>query len=183
MSKKCIVFSGPSGSGKSTIIKAILSQISNASLSVSCTTRQIRDGEIDGKDYYFITKNQFEQYIRDELFIEYTKCYDNYYGTLKTEIIKRLDENKYCIMDLDYIGAKNVIENQYANYQAKGILILPPSTTSLIQRLQKRMSETNDSLNLRVNQSFNASSITKYDMIIINKNIDASIAKCISLFE
>lgn len=183
MHNKCIVFSGPSGSGKSTIIKAILDRTPDASLSASCTTRQMRSGEIDGQDYYFLSHNQFEQYIKDGSFIEYTRCYGNYYGTLKTEIIKRLDTSKYCIMDLDYVGAKNVIEHQGSDYQAAGVLILPPSITSLAKRLQKRMSETDDSLNLRVSQSFNANNITEYDLIVINKNIDESISKCISLFE
>ncbi|ESU40764.1 Guanylate kinase [Giardia duodenalis] len=176
-------FSGPSGSGKSTIIKAILDRTPDASLSASCTTRQMRSGEIDGQDYYFLSHNQFEQYIKDGSFIEYTRCYGNYYGTLKTEIIKRLDTSKYCIIDLDYVGAKNVIEHQGSDYQATGVLILPPSITSLAKRLQKRMSETDDSLNLRVQQSFNASAITKYELIIINRDINEAISKCISLFE
>ena len=183
MYSKCIVFTGPSGSGKSTIIKGILSKIPNASLSVSCTTRSMRDGEINGQDYYFISKDKFQQNINDRLFIEYTECYGNYYGTLKSEIDRCLTKHKHCIMDLDYPGAKNVMECLGQQYKVVGVLVLPPSITSLSRRLQNRMSETDQSLNMRINQSFSSNTIARYDIIIVNKFVDESIATCISLFE
>lgn len=175
MNKKTIlVFSGPSGSGKSTLIKHLLSDLKSASLTVSCTTRAPREGEIDGVDYHFISKEKFQQLIEDGEFIEHVSCFGNQYGTLKKAVNDVLAKHDVCILDLDFIGAHNVLANKLFEYPCFGFLILPPSLKTLKARLRDRNSETEESLNRRLKESFEPSKIASYDYVIINKDLDTA---------
>jgi len=174
MKKTILVFSGPSGAGKSTLIKYLLDNLKSADLTVSCTTRSPRSNEKDGVDYDFITHEKFESLITQNEFIEYVNCYGNKYGTLKKSVNAVLEKNNICILDLDFEGAYNVLSNKIFAFNCFGILILPPSLKTLKERLQNRNSETTESLELRLKESFQPKRIAKYDCVIINKDLEKS---------
>lgn len=152
-----VIFSGPSGAGKSTIIKSILSKYNNFILSTSATTRQIRAGEVDGVDYFFISPQDFERQIESGGLFEYVKIFDNYYGTLKDFIISNI-LYKDIILDLDYIGFQKIKQeistyNQTTLLQKKinltSIFIKPKFLDDLRQRLEVR-GETKKSIETRI---------------------------------
>ena len=178
--EKILVFSGPSGAGKSTLIKYLLDNLKSADLTVSCTTRSPRTNEKDGVDYHFITHEKFESLITQNEFIEYVNCYGNRYGTLKKSVNDVLEKNDICILDLDFEGAYNVLSNKIFEYNCLGILILPPSLKTLKERLQNRNSETIESLELRLRESFQPKRIAKYDCVIINKDLENSKSELIN---
>lgn len=138
--KKVVVVSGHSGAGKSTLIKHILQKFDTVKLSVSCTTRLPRLGEQDGKDYYFINKTKFKELIKNNEFIEYTECFGNYYGTLKSEIKRILDNGFVCILDIEFSGAYDVLVNGVLGPDVNciGILIEAPCRNVLERRLIAR---------------------------------------------
>ncbi len=181
MSKTILVFSGPSGAGKSTLIKHLLSNLKSADLTVSCTTRPPREGERNGVDYHFVTHDEFEKLVKGNKFIEHVNCYGNRYGTLKKAVNDVLDKNEFCILDLDFKGAYNVLSNKIFKFNCFGILVLPPSLKTLKHRLQNRNSETIESLNLRLNDSFQQKQIAKYDFVIINKNLEKATSELINI--
>ena len=130
-----IVVSGPSGAGKSTLIERFLREDGKSSFSVSYTTRQKRDHEIDGRDYYFVSKERFEEMIGKNSFLEWENVHSYMYGTPKEEVLKILNTGKDIILDIDVKGALN-IQNKCSN--ACLIFIEPPSTEELIRRLALR---------------------------------------------
>ncbi len=173
--KTVIVFSGPSGSGKSTLIKHILSKFGdNVGMTVSCTTRKARAGEINGVDYHFLTSDEFQKNLVDGAFIEHVECYGNRYGTLKSSVDDVLRTKKICILDVDFKGAYKVLMTNLLQYACVGILVLPPSLAALKQRLIDRNSETEESLNIRINDSFNIGSIANYHHVIVNNELENS---------
>ena len=131
-----IVFSSPSGAGKTTLVK-LISKNKNHFVSVSHTTRTPRSNEINGVDYFFINKDQFQKLINDNEFLEYAKVFDNYYGTSKKNIISKLDEGKNIIFDIDWQGTEQIIERKL-RYKLITIFILPPSKKVLRERLSNR---------------------------------------------
>ena len=131
-----IVFSSPSGAGKTTLVK-LISKNKNHFVSVSHTTRTPRSNEINGDDYFFINKDQFQKLINDNEFLEYAKVFDNYYGTSKKNIISKLDEGKNIIFDIDWQGTEQIIERKL-RYKLITIFILPPSKKVLRERLSNR---------------------------------------------
>lgn len=180
MRKIILVFSGPSGAGKSTLIRYLLDNLESASLTVSCTTRTPRSNEKDGIDYHFITPEKFNQLVNQDEFIEYVNCYGNKYGTLKKSVNDVLEKNEICILDLDFEGAYNVLSNKIFEFPCLGILILPPSLKTLKKRLRNRNSETTDSLELRLKESFHPKRIAKYDYVIINNDLENSKSELIN---
>lgn len=167
--KTAIVISGPSGSGKSTLIKALLKSYPTIRLCVSCTTRQKRQGEVEGEDYYFVTEQQFSDYIIEGKFLEYVICYGNRYGTLKTEILSSFEKCDLCLFDLDFKGAHKLLSETSSEFNIVGILILPPSLSAVESRLENRCSETKESLEKRLKDAFDVDAVGQYDHIIINK--------------
>ncbi len=131
-----IVLSSPSGAGKTTLVK-LISKNKNHFVSVSHTTRTPRSNEINGVDYFFINKYQFQKLINDNEFLEYAKVFDNYYGTSKKNIINKLDEGKNIIFDIDWQGTEQIIERKL-KYKLITIFILPPSKKVLRERLSNR---------------------------------------------
>ncbi|HEX2964890.1 MAG TPA: guanylate kinase [Syntrophorhabdaceae bacterium] len=130
-----IVVSGPSGAGKSTLIDRFLREDDRSSFSISYTTRQKREHEIDGKDYYFVSKNIFEEMVRQEGFLEWERVHSNMYGTPKDEVSKLLDTGKDIILDVDVKGAVSIREKCV---NARLIFVEPPSREELIRRLTLR---------------------------------------------
>ena len=131
-----IVLSSPSGAGKTTLVK-LISKNKNHFVSISHTTRTPRSNEINGVDYFFINKDQFQKLINDNEFLEYAKVFDNYYGTSKKNIISKLDEGKNIIFDIDWQGTEQIIERKL-RYKLITIFILPPSKKVLRERLSNR---------------------------------------------
>ena len=185
MRKIVIVFSGPSGAGKSTLISYLLDNYQNAGLTVSHTTRKPRIGERNGGDYYYVSKNEFQDMVNADEFIEYVTCYGNMYGTSKKSIELVLKHKNICILDLDYEGAYKVLETNLLPYECFGILVLPPSIETLKRRLIARHSENEHELTIRLNNSFSVNLIANYEHVIINDDLEMSkqhINKILSAF-
>ncbi|MDR0677004.1 MAG: guanylate kinase [Elusimicrobiota bacterium] len=160
------IVSGPSGVGKSTILKRILRNNKNIIFSISCTTRQKRIDEIDGKDYFFISKENFLNKIKNEEFIEWAKVHENYYGTLKKWIEDNLKTGKDIILDIDYQGAKN-IKKSLTN--GTFVFIIPPTLEILKERIMERNTENDESLKKRLeNAKRELKKKDFYDYIIKN---------------
>lgn len=170
-----IVISGPSGAGKGTICKALLEKHPEIQISTSCTTRSSRVGEVEGINYYFITKEEFKRRIEDDDFIEYAEVYGNYYGTPKSNVEKMLEEGKDVILEIDIQGALKVKENFD---DGTFIFILPPSMEELKQRIIKRGSETPESLMTRFKSAYQELNyISKYNYAVVNDTVETAVSK------
>jgi guanylate kinase len=169
---KLYVISGPSGTGKGTICNEILKEIGNE-FSVSMTTRQPRPGEVHGKEYYFVTKEEFEANIAAGGFLEYATVFDNYYGTPKEMVINRLERGYNVILDIDVQGGLNV---KKAMPEAVLIFILPPSLGVLRSRLEGRGTESKEDVEKRLGQAVNEIKlIGEYDYYIVNDVLEESV--------
>lgn len=165
-----ILVSGPSGVGKDTILDVVLNKNQELQKSISLTTRDIRDNEIDGKDYYFITVPKFEKMIADGEVLEYAQYGSNLYGTPKGPVDKWLSEGKNVILKIEVQGAEN-IKKLYPD--SVGIFILPPSMVELENRLRSRGTEDEDDVKkrLEIAQDEMRKSVN-YDYFVINEDID-----------
>ncbi len=168
-----IVFSAPSGGGKTTIVKALNERHPETVISVSATTRPKRINEQDGVDYYFLDKKTFEKYIEQNKFLEYEKVHDNYYGTLKEVVEQHIALGKVVLFDIDVNGAL-AIKKHYP--QAILIFLKPPSKEALIERLKKRKTETEASIQKRLNRlPYEYKQAQKFDYILINDDLHKTI--------
>ena len=166
---KLIVFSAPSGSGKTTIVRHLLAQEElNLEFSVSATSREKRGAEVDAKDYYFLSIDDFKQHIKADEFLEWEEVYrDNFYGTLKTEIERIWALGKHVIFDIDVSGGLR-IKRKFPE-QTLAIFVKPPSIDELKIRLKKRQTETQDKINMRVSKaSAELATAPLFDCIIEN---------------
>jgi guanylate kinase len=173
---KLLVFSAPSGSGKTTIVRHLLKQEDlNLEFSVSCTTRALRGEEIDGKDYYFISLEDFKKHIKAEDFVEWEEVYrDNFYGTLKTEVERIWAKGKNVIFDIDVSGGLR-IKSKF-KLETLAVFVKPPSIDELKIRLKKRSTEDDDKINMRIAKaSVELATAPQFDKII--KNYDLDVAK------
>lgn len=174
MSKGSIfIVSGPSGVGKGTVVKKILEKEDNIFLSVSCTTRQPRDGEKEGESYYYISKEEFEKRIEEGYFIEWEKYVDNYYGTPKAPLLKAIEEGKNSILEIEVKGAFTAKES-YPD--AVLVFVAPPENSELKRRIMKR-DEGNQvaiaSLDKRIKRAKEEYEFIKdYDYIIVNDDVE-----------
>ncbi len=171
-----IVISGPSGAGKGTICGELLKEDDSLNLSISMTTREKREGEINGKDYYFVTREEFEKNIKKGNFLEYAKVHgDNYYGTPKDLVYQMLDSGKDIILEIDIQGALKVKEQME---EGIFIFIMPPSMKELRDRLVKRNTETKDKIIERFRNAYKEiNEITKYNYVVINDEIENAVKK------
>ncbi len=171
MSSAILVLSGPSGAGKSTIIEAASSEIGDYYFSVSTTTRESRDGEVDGVDYYFVTKEEFEEGIKRGDFLEYAKVHDNYYGTSLKPVKEALNNGKLVIFDIDIQGHRLVREAM--GDIVVSVFITPPSLKELERRLTSRATDDIEIIKRRIeNAKDEIKAIGEYDYVIINDSID-----------
>ena len=173
---KLLVFSAPSGSGKTTIVKHLLSiEELNLEFSISATSREARGDEEHGKDYYFISLEEFKQHIKDGDFLEWEEVYrDNFYGTLKSEIERIWAKGKNVIFDIDVAGGLR-IKRRYPT-ETLAVFVKPPSIDELKIRLKKRSTESEDKINMRIAKaSVELATAPQFDMII--KNYDLDVAK------
>jgi guanylate kinase len=173
---KLLVFSAPSGSGKTTIVRHLLAQPDlNLEFSISCTTRAPRGEEIDGKDYYFISWDEFKKHIKAEEFVEWEEVYtDNFYGTLKAEVERIWALGKHVIFDIDVAGGLR-IKHKFPN-ETLAVFVKPPSVDELKRRLKQRSTESEDKINMRIAKaSVELATAPQFDTII--KNYDLEVAK------
>ena len=166
-----VILSSPSGVGKTTLTKKIQQKYHNFKISVSHTTRQPRSNEVDGVDYFFISKDKFEKFIQEKKFYEYAKIFENYYGTLK-ETVDKLIENNDVIFDIDWQGTKQL--SKIKDLSLLKIYLITENKEELKKRLIKRDQNTKDEVEKRF-KSFDEDikHWNDYDYIIINKNLDA----------
>lgn len=173
---KLIVFSAPSGSGKTTIVKYLLSQKElHLDFSISATSREKRGDEVDGKDYYFLTAEAFQQKINENAFVEYEEVYkDNFYGTLKSELERIWNEGKHVIFDIDVIGGLE-IKKQFPT-KTLAVFVSPPSVEELERRLRFRQTETEEKIQMRLAKAEREiATSNQFDVIL--KNYDLENAK------
>lgn len=175
-----IVVSGPSGAGKGTICSRLLEQEKNIWMSVSMTSREPRKGEENGKDYYFITKQEFEEKIQNDEFLEYAVVHNNqYYGTPKSKIEEKLNNGKDVILEIDIQGALKVKEKIE---EALFIFIVPPSMEELKKRLINRNTETKEKILERFKTAYNEiNEIKKYNYVVVNDKVDKAVDKVKSI--
>ena len=180
MSSAILVLSGPSGAGKSTIIDAASSEIGEFYFSVSTTTRAPRDGEVEGVDYHFVTKEQFEEGIKRGDFLEYAKVHDNYYGTSLKPVKEALSAGKLVIFDIDVQGHRLVKESM--GDVVVSIFITPPTLKELEKRLLSRATDSSEIIKRRIeNAKEEIEAIDEYDFVIINDNIEDAKDKFVAI--
>lgn len=173
---KLLVFSAPSGSGKTTIVRYLLAQKElHLDFSISATSREKRGDEVDGKDYYFLSPEAFQQKINENAFVEYEEVYkDNFYGTLKSELERIWEEGKHVIFDIDVIGGLE-IKRQFPD-RTLAIFVSPPSVEELERRLRFRQTETEEKIQMRLAKAEREIAESgKFDVIL--KNYDLENAK------
>jgi len=165
---RIIIISGPSGVGKGTVLKELMAQNPQIHYSVSATTRSPREGEVDGVNYYFVSEEQFDKYIEEDAFVEYTRTFTYHYGTLKSEIDRRLEMGLDILLELNVVGAEN-IKKLYPD-DCVTIFIDPPSIDELKARLIGRKSETPETLARRLAEiDFERSRMGGYDHLVVNE--------------
>ena len=171
---KFIIISGPSGVGKGTICNVLLKEL-NAWYSVSMTTRNIREGEVDGVNYFFVTKEEFKKRIDEGKLLEYNIYNDNYYGTPKDKVLEKLEEGINVFCEIDVNGAKNV---KKIFPDALLIYIAPPSIEKLKERLIGRGTENLDTIENRLRiAKEELKQVDFYDYVVVNDNLEEAISK------
>ena len=169
--KKLIVLSSPSGGGKSTLANHLMQLYPEVRFSVSCTTRTKREGEQEGKDYYFLSKEEFEDKIAEGDFAEYEQLFGNYYGTLKSEIKKHLNSGNSILFDVDVKGGISLKKSFPSDTLL--IFIYPPSYEELKRRLEKRSTETEEQLKVRLERAKEELEYKdKFDHTILNDDLN-----------
>lgn len=183
MNKKgmLVIFSGPSGVGKDTVLQEVLKKSSDISLSVSLTTRPMRGAEVNGEDYYFVTREYFERKLSENGFLEYAEYGGNLYGTPKAPVDEMLSAGKNVILEIEVQGAEK-IRKLYPD--SIGIFVLPPSMSSLERRLRGRGTDDEEGIQRRLNiagEEIRRS--VEYDYVVINDSIDEAADDIISIIK
>ena len=178
---KLIVIAAPSGSGKTTIVKRLISEALNLGFSISATSRAKRENEVDGKDYHFLSVNEFKKKISLNEFIEWEEVYkNNFYGTLKSEIGSLNNSGKNLIFDIDVIGGLSIKKAFPENTLT--IFIYPPSLKELESRLRNRGTESEEKIRMRLSKASKEMSMSVlYDHSVENNNIEQTVAKIKSI--
>lgn len=185
MSGKLVIFSAPSGSGKSTIINYLLNQGLRLKFSISATSRAPRGEEQDGREYYFLSPEEFRQRIEAGDFLEYEEVYkDKYYGTLKSEVERILASGDNVIFDVDVVGGCNI--KQFYGSRALSVFIQPPSIDELRRRLESRGTDAPDVIESRLAKAqYELSFSPRFDVVIVNDDLaraEAEALRCIQNF-
>lgn len=174
MKHKLMVVSGPSGVGKGTIVKTLIKRRSDVVESVSCTTRAPREGETHGKEYFFLTKEEFLKRLEKQDFLEYDEHFGNYYGT-PISFVEETLKTKSVILEIDVVGALNVKKRLP---EAVLVMILPPSVEELKRRLEGRETETAEQIENRLSRlEYELSQKEKYDFVVVNDDLEQAISE------
>ena len=182
-----IVLSGPSGVGKSTLVGEVRKILPDLEFSISCTTRKPRPGELDGREYYFLTPEEFEERSRSGGFIEEARVFANRYGTLKSEVLSRIRRGADVVLDIDVQGAAQIRQAAERDPEiaaaAVFVLIVPPSLELLESRLRKRATDSDEQLSLRIAAAERElARFRLYDYIVVNDDLDAAVRELEALF-
>ena len=166
-----VVLSSPSGAGKTTLVKKI-AQENNFKISISYTTRKPRTNEVNGKDYFFTSQEEFKNLIKDKEFLEYAKVFENYYGSSKSQVYENLNKGENVIFDIDWQGTEQ-IKIQKLNYKLITFFILPPSKSELFNRLKNRDMKDKNIVEERMKQ-FNEDikHWENYDFVVVNEDLE-----------
>ena len=166
-----VILSSPSGAGKTTLVKKI-AQENNFKISISYTTRKPRTNEQNGKDYFFISEEEFENLIKNKQFLEYAKVFENYYGSSKSQVFENLNKGENVIFDIDWQGSEQ-IKKQKLNYKLITFFILPPTKSELFSRLKNRDMKDKNIVEERMKQ-FNEDieQWENYDFVVINDDLE-----------
>ncbi|MCI6006451.1 MAG: guanylate kinase [Blautia sp.] len=176
-----VVVSGFSGAGKGTVMKELMRRYDNYALSVSVTTRAPRPGEEDGREYFFRTKEEFEQLVREDALIEYAGYVDNYYGTPRSYVEQKLEEGKDVILEIEIQGAMKVKEK---NPETLLVFVTPPTVEELKRRLEGRGTEKADVIASRLSRAAEeAEGMDAYDYILINDDLDECVERMHALIQ
>lgn len=174
-----LVVSGPSGVGKGTICAEVLKRYSDLRLSISATTRKSRECELDGVNYFFKTREEFEKEIEEDKFLEYANVHGNLYGTPRKFVEEQINEGKIVLLEIDVQGAFQVTENFKDSVL---LFILPPSYSELEKRLRLRATDSDESIKLRLkNSADEINKLKAYDYAIINDNLENAVDDFISI--
>jgi guanylate kinase len=179
MSGKVIIFSAPSGAGKTTLVQWLLQQDLNLQFSVSATSRPKRGTEVHGKDYFFLTPLEFRLKIAENAFLEWEEVYeDKYYGTLKDEVSRMLDEGKNVLFDVDVKGGINI--KNYFGEEALSFFVQPPSIDVLEKRLVGRATDEPDVIRERVSKAtYELTFADQFDVIVVNDVLETAQQECL----
>lgn len=174
---KLIIFSAPSGSGKTTLARYLLAELPQLAFSVSACSRKMRAGEVDGKDYYFLSVEEFKRKVASKEFVEYEEVYPgSFYGTLFSEIERIWSEEKAVLFDVDVVGGAN-LKKIFGN-KALAVFVRPPSLDILRERLQNRATDSEEAINTRLAKAeFEMAFEKQFDVVIINDNLEKAKAE------
>ena len=176
-----IVVSGPSGAGKDTIISKVAEANKKVWISISATSRKPRKGEEDGINYFFLTKEEFEENIKNDYFLEYAEYAGNYYGTPKEKIVEKLNKGIDVILVIEIQGAKKIKD---LVPEAIFIFIMPPSEKELLKRLKNRKTEAKEKIIERFNIAYKEmNEVTKYNYVVVNDELEEAVAKVDSIIK
>jgi guanylate kinase/nicotinate (nicotinamide) nucleotide adenylyltransferase len=172
MRGKLIIFSAPSGAGKTTLVKYLLQQDYNLEFSVSATSRKPRPGEVNGKDYHFLSEKEFHQKIENNEFLEWEEVYSGvYYGTLKSEVERIRNRGKNVLFDVDVVGGMNI--KKYYGAEALAVFVQPPSLSELRRRLENRSTEPEEKINMRIAKAEQELTMAgRFDVVIVNDDLN-----------
>ena len=180
---KLVIISSPSGAGKTTLCKLLIKKMKNINLSISYTSRSKRLNEIDGRDYYFVTKKKFENLKKKNFFIETAKNFNNLYGSPFENIHNSKKKNKHILFDIDWKGARK-IRSYYKTKNIIDFFILPPSKTELKRRLIKRGRDNKKEINLRLSYAIQEMQhYNEYKYILINENVQKTVDQIKKIIE
>jgi len=181
MKGKLIIVSAPSGAGKTSIVRFLLEQMPDLQFSVSATTRERREHEVEGKDYYYFSVDEFKAHIAQEDFLEWQEVYVNqFYGTLKSEVNRIWDEGHSVIFDVDVLGGLNI--KKYYGEQALSVFIKPPTLEELARRLQNRGTEDAASLQKRLDKAeYELSFANQFDAVVLNDDLHTAQVEMVDL--
>ena len=181
MQGKVIIVSAPSGAGKTSIVRHLLEQVPDLKFSISATTRPKRDYEIDGKDYYFLTPEQFKERLANDEFLEWQEVYtDQFYGSLKSEVERIWSNGQAVIFDVDVLGGLNI--KKFYGDEALSVFIEPPTMEELENRLKNRGTENDASLKKRLAKAeYELSFAQQFDKIVLNDDLKTAQQEMIDL--
>lgn len=176
-----VILSSPSGGGKTTIAKQLMKMRTDVGYSVSCTTRLPRSGEVDGKDYYFLSTGEMLAARERGEFAESAEVHGRMYGTLRREVDRVLGSGRHVLMDIDVQGAQQFVR---AFPRSVLVFVLPPSVDVLMTRLMARKSETHEALRTRLRSALNElQAIGAYDYVVVNDSLDRAVAAVSSIID